>query len=756
MKPSSIRTPLFAAVALATAVGSPAVTAQSDEQRFSLEEIVVTARRRSESLQDVPIAVTALTGDELTLKGASDITELAQSVPSVTLEPSRATNTTLTAFIRGVGQQDPLAGFEQGVGLYLDDVYMARPQGNVIDIYDVERIEILRGPQGTLYGRNTVGGAIKYVTRRLDDELRGSLKGTYGSYDQIDLVGTVSMPLGETLRIGGTVASFQRDGYGENKTTGDDQYNKDIFAYRLSAEWLPTDDLLVRFAYDDAQDDSNPVAGFRPYPGAVSGDPVLSDVYDSTAGIANAASSAGINGNNEVESDGWMISVDWTIGNNFTLRSITANRSDYTESVVDFDSLAVDDLDVPVIYDNEQFTQEFQLLYSGDKLNLVSGLFWIDAEASNDFDVVLGQLGRAAYGEELTAYTGGIVETESWSAFVDVTWNFTEKLSVAVGGRYTEDKRSADVFRGSYLGVGSPFFGNDDAIFLGATSDYEAERTFYDFSPRLNVSYLWTDDITVYGGYSQGFKAGMFDPRGANLLTPAVEDGVDSETLDSYEIGLKSSYWDGRAVTNVAVFYSEYSDMQVPGSVGVDTNGDGVNDDFVGTLTNAGEAEISGIEIEGTFLLTENFSMQVAASFLNTDITEWIVNDVDVSGDREVQNTPEEMAYIAFNYNMDAFGGQMAFNLNWSYKGDVTQFEIPAPDLDQDSYDMINASAVWISDSDNWLVGLHGKNLTDEEVKTAGYCFGANGCPSELGLENNTSIFYAPPLTVSATVEYRF
>lgn len=756
MKPSSIRTPLFAAVALATAVGSPAVTAQSDEQRFSLEEIVVTARRRSESLQDVPIAVTALTGDELTLKGASDITELAQSVPSVTLEPSRATNTTLTAFIRGVGQQDPLAGFEQGVGLYLDDVYMARPQGNVIDIYDVERIEILRGPQGTLYGRNTVGGAIKYVTRRLDDELRGSLKGTYGSYDQIDLVGTVSMPLGETLRIGGTVASFQRDGYGENKTTGDDQYNKDIFAYRLSAEWLPTDDLLVRFAYDDAQDDSNPVAGFRPYPGAVSGDPVLSDVYDSTAGIANAASSAGINGNNEVESDGWMISVDWTIGNNFTLRSITANRSDYTESVIDFDSLAVDDLDVPVIYDNEQFTQEFQLLYSGDKLNLVSGLFWIDAEASNDFDVVLGQLGRAAYGEELTAYTGGIVETESWSAFVDVTWNFTEKLSVAVGGRYTEDKRSADVFRGSYLGVGSPFFGNDDAIFLGATSDYEAERTFYDFSPRLNVSYLWTDDITVYGGYSQGFKAGMFDPRGANLLTPAVEDGVDSETLDSYEIGLKSSYWDGRAVTNVAVFYSEYSDMQVPGSVGVDTNGDGVNDDFVGTLTNAGEAEISGIEIEGTFLLTENFSMQVAASFLNTDITEWIVNDVDVSGDREVQNTPEEMAYIAFNYNMDAFGGQMAFNLNWSYKGDVTQFEIPAPDLDQDSYDMINASAVWISDSDNWLVGLHGKNLTDEEVKTAGYCFGANGCPSELGLENNTSIFYAPPLTVSATVEYRF
>lgn len=756
MKPSSVRTPLFAAVALATAVGSPAVTAQSDEDRLSLEEVVVTARRRTESLQDVPIAVTALSGDMLTLKGASDITELAQSVPSVTLEPSRATNTTLTAFIRGVGQQDPLAGYEQGVGLYLDDVFLARPQGSVLDIYDVERIEVLRGPQGTLYGRNTVGGAIKYLTRRLDDEFSGSVKATYGSYDQIDLVGTVSVPVTDTFRIGGTVASFQRDGYGENKTTGDDQYDKDIFAYRLSAEWLPTDDLLIRMAYDDTQDDSSPVAGYRPYPGAVSGDPVLSDIYDTTAGAADAATTAGINGNNEVESDGWMVSVDWNLGDAYTLRSITANREDYTESVIDFDSLEIDDFDAPVIYDNEQFTQEFQLLYNGDRMNLVSGLFWIDAEASNDFDVVLGQLGRVAAGSEITAYTGGTVDTESWSAFADLTWNFTDQLSVAVGGRYTEDKRSVDVFRGNFFGVGSPFFGNDDALLYAVSSDYEAERTFYDFSPRFNISYLVNDDITVYGGYSQGFKAGMFDPRGANLITPAVEEGVDPESLDSYEVGLKSTYWDGRAVTNVAVFYSEYTDMQVPGSVGIDTDGDGINDDFVGTLTNAGEAEISGIEIEGTFLFTENFSVQVAASFLDAEIKEWIVNDVDVSDDREVQNTPEEMAYIAFNYNTAAMGGELMLNLNWSYKGDITQFEVPAPDLDQDSYDMINASVVWISESESWLLGVHGKNLTDEEVKTAGYCFGSSGCPSELGLENNTSVFYAPPLTVSATVEYRF
>lgn len=757
MKPGITHTSLFAAIAMATAVTSPVVIAQSEETRFALEEVVVTARRRSESLQNVPIAVTALSGDALKLRGAADITELAQSVPSVTLEPSRATNSTLTAFIRGVGQQDPLAGYEQGVGLYLDDVFLARPQAAVLDIYDVERIEVLRGPQGTLYGRNTVGGAIKYVTRRLSDEFSGSLKGTYGSYDQVDLVGTVSVPLGDSFRVGGSVASFQRDGYGENKTTGDDQYDKDILAYRLSAEWLPTDNILVRFSYDDTQDDSSAVAGYRPFPGAVSGAPVLNDIYDTTAGASDNISTAGINGNNEVQAEGWMLGVDWNLGDHWTFRSITADREDYTESVIDFDSLAVDDFDAPVIYDNDQFSQEFQLLFNGDKMNLVTGFYYIDAEASNDFDVVLGQLGRAAYGSELTAYTGGQVDTESWSVFADLTWNFTDRLSVAVGGRYTEDKRSADVFRGSYLGAGgSPFFGNDDAVLLAVTSDYEAERTFYDFSPRINVSYLWTDDITVYGGYSQGFKAGMFDPRGANLVTPAVEEGVDPEQLDSYELGFKSVYWDGRAITNIALFYSEYTDMQVPGSVGIDTNGDGINDDFVGTLTNAGEAEISGIEIEGNFLFTENFSMQVAASFLNADIKEWIVNDVDVSDQREIQNTPEEMAYIGFTYNTMVMNGALTLNANWSYKGDITQFEAPAPILDQDAYDMINASVVWISGSESWLLGLFGKNLTDEEIKTAGYCFGSGGCPSTLGLEDNTTIFYAPPLTISATVEYRF
>ncbi len=751
MKRSHVRHPLVAAIAASSALAFPGLSAVAQEKSLALEEVVVTARRREESLQDVPIAVTALTGRELALRGTADISELAQAIPSVTLEPSRATNTTLTAFIRGVGQQDPLAGFEQGVALYLDDVYLARPQGTMLDIYDVERIEVLRGPQGTLYGRNAVGGAIKYVTRRLSDELEGRVRASYGAYDQMDFVGTVSVPVSDSFRIGGTVASFQRDGFGDNLTTGEDQYNKDIVGYRLSAEFEPSDRLLVRLAYDKTEDDSNPVAGWRPFPGAVSGAPVLDDVFDSTAGAADLPTTAGINGNNSVENEGWMVSVDWNVTDTITLRSITADREDYTESVIDFDSLAVPDFDAPVIYDNEQFSQEFQLLWNTDRVNAVLGYYYLDAEAANDFDVVLGQIGP------VTAYTGGTVKTEAWSVFADITYDLTQRLSLAVGVRYTEDERDADIFRANYLGTGSPFFGNDAAIELAVTSDYEANKTYDDTSPRFNISYQLNDDTQIYGGYSKGWKAGSFDPRGANFLTPAVEEGFDAEELDSWEIGLKSTWWDGRAITNVAAFYSEYTDMQVPGSVGVDSDGDGVNDSFVGTVTNAGESEISGIEVEGSFLFTENFSAQYALSLLDTEIKEWLFNGEDISEQRFIQNTPEEMAFMALNYVTPLRGGDLRLNVSWSYKGDITQFEFENEFIDQEAYDLINASITWLSSDEAWLVGLHGKNLGDEEYRTAGYCFGASaGCPSALGIEDNTTVFFGPPRTWTATVEYRF
>ena len=739
--------------AFVAALCQPVAQGAENASAGVLQEITVTARRREESIQDVPIAVTAISGDALSRAGTSDIGELAQVVPSVTLEPSRATNSTLTAFIRGVGQQDPLAGFEQGVALYVDDVYIARPQGALLDIYDVERIEVLRGPQGTLYGRNAVGGAIKYVTRRLATDPALRARATVGNYGQRDAVLSGSLPLGDSLRVGAALASLQRDGYGKNQTTGKGNYDKDVMAYRLSAEFDPSDTLSVRIAYDKTNDKSSPVAGWRPFAGAVSKEPVLADKRGTFAGASIKPSTKGINGNNEVDAEGIKLSIDWRLSDSSTIRSITANREDYTESVIDFDSLSVMDFDAPVKYDNEQFSQELQWIYTGDRLNAVVGAYYLDARAANDFDVVLGQIAGG-----ITAYTGGTVKTKAWSGFADVTWNFTDALALSVGGRYTSDERSADIFRANYLGLASPVFGAVNPIRIALGSDFEAKRKFTDFSPRVNISYAMSGQTNVYASYSQGFKAGSFDPRGANFATPEVVKGYGPENLNSYEIGLKTSWLEGRAVTNFAAFYSDYQDMQIPGSVAVDTNKDGINDSFVGTVTNAAQSTIQGLEVEGSVLLSDSWSMQFAASLLDAKIDSWIVNNINVASLRKVQNTPESMGFVALTYSTDLAGGKFSASANASHRGSVVQFEVPNPLIDQGAVTLVNASLYWTNASGNLSLGLHGKNLTDEDVKTAGYCFGvaSSGCPSALGIENNVSVFYGPPRTVSATVEYRF
>ncbi|MBL4639623.1 MAG: TonB-dependent receptor [Kordiimonadaceae bacterium] len=717
---------------------------------MQLEEILVTARRRSESLQDVPIAVTAFSAETLFLRGAADITEIAQIAPSVTLEPTRATSSTLTAFIRGVGQQDPLAGFEQGVAIYIDDVYLARPQGALVDIYDVERIEILRGPQGTLYGRNAVGGAIKYVTKRLSDEAGGSLKLSYGTYNQIDAVAKVSAPLSEKVRIGGTFASLNRGGFGENLTTGAEHYNKEILAGRVSMELMPSDTVFIRLAADYTKDTSNSISGHRENPAAFSGNAVLDDVYDTEAGATEHPSTAFADGRNQVIGKGFSGSIEWEVNDTIILKSVTAYREDETIGVIDFDGLPIDDLDAEAVYTNNQFSQEFQLQFDTGPLKGLLGFYYLDAFAANDFDVVLGTLGRAAFGGPLTAFTGGVVDTKAWSVFADATYEVNEKFSISLGGRYTSDKRSADIFRASYIGQTSPFFGTADAIQIAVSSDYENSRTFNDFSPRIAIDYAINDDTKVYAGFSRGFKAGSFDPRGANFVTPEASEGFDPETLDSYEAGLKTTFFDGRARTNIAVFYSNYKDLQVPSSVAVDTDGDGINVGFVGVVTNAGQSVIKGIEFEGEFLLTEALTFQTTFNILDAEIKEWILNGVDVSDQREVQNTPKFMAYVGLTYVMDMPNGTLTFNGSVSHKSSIVQFETPVPQIDQEPYELANANIVYIADNNAWSFGLHGKNLFDTRFKTAGYNF------PTLGLENNVTSFFGPPLTVTATFKVNF
>jgi len=763
-----ITTTLIMLIALpATAV------AQSDteEDNFAvIEEVIVTATRREESLMDVSIAVTAITGEELQDFGVLDITYISQMSPNTTLKVSRGTNTTLTAFIRGVGQQDPVAGFESGVGLYLDDVYLNRPQAAVLDIYDVERIEVLRGPQGTLYGRNTIGGAIKYVTKRLKtDGPEARAKLSYGTDNLLDLVLTGSAPLSDTFRIGGSFAHFTRDGFGDNlNIPGVENYNKDALGARFSAEWEPSDNFFLRLSADYVQDDSDPRQGHRLTVGAFSGAPILDNVFDTRSGLNEPLQS--------VEAWGVSLLAEWQLSDSITLKNILSSRDDESWTPIDFDSLPSADLDVPATYQNEQFSEELQLLFSGERLNGVAGFYYLDANAITEFDVILANLGAVISLPGLNATTAGDVDTETWSVFADATYDLNEQFSISVGGRYTEDKRSSTVLRQTKIGGSSPIFGGS-AIPIATTSDFHGSQKFTQFTPRVSVSWSPNNDQLLYLTYSEGFKGGGFDPRGLTTAAPDFDgDGVvsedeifefmkfDPESVETIEFGLKSTFFQGRMTSKIAVFFSSYTDVQIPGSIGFDSTGDGNNDTFVGITSNAGDADINGFEWEGQAILAEDIGKQGsglrfgwAIGYLDAEYNEFIDPfGNDVADERVFQNTPDWTATGVLTYEVPLSlfenPGMLSFITALSYKGAHSQFETPNEFLDQDAYTLWDLSVVWSDDSGHWNAGIHGKNLTDKEYKVAGYYFPA----PTLGLEGSVTAFYGNPRQVWATVQYNW
>ena len=754
-----VGTSVAAAALSVLAVAGPAHAQQSGADKAIDEIVVTTARRREESLMEVPLSISVLGGVDLERVGAVDIIEIAKQSPNVTLEVSRGTNTTLTAFIRGVGQQDPVAGYESGVGLYVDDVYFNRPHAAVLDLYEVERIEVLRGPQGTLYGRNTIGGAIKYVTRRIEADPMVRVKGSAGTYGQLDGLVTGSMPLTDSFRVGGTVAAFTRDGYGDNLTLGTEQYDKDVLGFRGTIEWDVTDSLFLSLSGDYTQDDSSPKFGHRLTDANVSDAPVLDDVFDSRGGL-NVPEQ-------DVEMSGFSLLAEWEISDSWMAKAIIADREDETWSPIDFDSLAVDDLDVPVTYQNEQFSTELQLLYSGERLNGVMGYYLLDANAYNDFDVVLGPTGDLIGVPGLNANTVGDVDTDTWSVFADFSYDLNDFWSVSVGGRYTSDERSSRVLRRTFAGGTSPTFGGSGVV-IATTSDFDGSEEWTEFTPRASVTWMPSDEHSVYLSYSEGFKGGSFDPRGQTNSAPDLDgDGTVSddevfefmrflpETVTSYELGWRTNALDGRLMSSIAVFFADYEDVQVPGSIGTDTDGDGVNDTFTGVTTNAGAAEIPGVELEGSFRASDNWSFRWAVGWLDAEYTEFVdASGTDVSDQAVFQNTPEWTASAALTYerplSLFGNGGQFFFIPSLAYRDDASQFEFRNELLDQEAFTLFDLSIVWEDDDGHWRVGLHGKNLGDEEYKVAGYNF------PTLGLEGNVTAFYGPPQTVTATVEYVF
>jgi iron complex outermembrane receptor protein len=747
------------AVVLGLAVVTPAQEAEEEaadaaatEEEQAIEEalrrqpfageITVTSRRVEENIQDVPIAVSVVMGEQLVDVAATTISELQGFVPNLSIYQGRNQSSTLTAFIRGVGQSDPLWGVDPGVGLYIDDVYIARAQNALLDVYDVQRVEVLRGPQGTLYGKNTIGGAIKYVTKPLSDTPEGRFSLGYGSFGTQEYRLDLSGPIVEgKLRGKIAVAKLLRDGYGTNLYQDRDVSDKDTTAYRAALEWLPSDNVTLQLNFDRTEDDAEPVGLTRleanPFCAVFTGVacPPYPNLFDTESGIDPV---------NEAESTGYSLTLTWDINDALRFKSITAYRETDTRNWIDFDTTPLAIADSEATYYDDQTTQEFQLLYTGGgRLSGVLGLYYFDGTA--------GGIVEAIFFTNFPNTTEGFVETKSYSFYADARYKLTDRMTLNLGLRPTREEK-----RGVAFNVYNTDNNFTDYYFVAA--DFDDETTFTSWAPKLGLDYQFNQDVMGYVTVNQGFKSGGYNVRAQSTLFPETALPFDDEVMTVAEVGVKSVLADQKLVLNAAVFYGDYTDIQVSTFTSYDANGDGVDDAFFGNFLNAGDATIQGLEVEYAYASDSWYGLSGYLAYLDAEPDSFLDENNDGFVDTQViTNAPELTGAIRFNVDFPAFGGLITGSVGYSYRDDSVLTNEGGPDprnpavplepIMQESYGLVDAWIAWLSPDSKWRIGLSAKNLTDEEYLTSGYNLPVLGA-----IQGS----YGAPRTIIGTIEFRF
>ena len=627
-----------------------AVQAQASDTRaqraVTLEEIVVTARRREESLQDVPMSVSALDSNRLFALQADDLTQMQFAVPNLYFDRGDGANAVV--FLRGIGQNDSLAFADPGVGVYVDDVFVARSQTALLELFDVDRVEVLRGPQGTLYGRNTIGGAIKFVSTPPPDEPEIYGEAGAGNYNFTTINGRIGGPLvANTLNGKIAVHYAQRDGYATNQASGANDGDMDTLAWRAALAWFPNDQLDMLFTIDGKRDRPDTsrsplrettVTGFAD----PIGDPTTPTVFQPRTDPYVVDVNA--NGLSDLSSDGFTLKASWALSDDWSLESISAWREMDFDLILDTDGSPLPILDILVREQQKQFSQELRASYNSERMNLTGGLYYFnddDSTFSGFDDGSAGIFGFpvVAFGFPSSALAQTDQKTESIAVFADLSYALTEKLDLGLGLRYTyEEKESGRVFE-NFFDINVSVINNTPPFLQGAGlpgTPIVGKADFDDVTPKLSFAYHASDDTLLYASVARGFKSGGFDGRGS---TEFQFQPFDPETVWGYEAGFKSMLADGRMVVNGAVFYNDYSDLQVT-SFGADP-GTGV---FQSLFTNAAEASIKGFEFELAARPVDGLDLNATLAWLDASYDEFniLVGGVvtDVSS-RSMVNSPE-------------------------------------------------------------------------------------------------------------------
>lgn len=719
----------------------------------TLPDVIVTARRREESLQRVPISTTALSGAALERRDIDDMLDLSAVVPNVQIKQNQSGANFSNIRVRGI----------PGVAVYVDGVAYSNIAGQLMDFIDVARIEVLEGPQGTLFGKNAIGGAIQYITNPPTGSFGGNSRLTFGSFGRVDVSAALNMPWSETLLMKVVGASLSRDGYVRNVDTGEYEGAARKKIGRLDALWQPHDGFSARLRFNyNAESTNQPpfvnVANNRVCPG----DPIPAGYTGkipgplcvlNTIGLAvDPALDFGAQGKWEVASNtdgpmgynftsfGYAADLRWEISDRVSVRSITGYRD------IDWAQLSDNDGTPLVLVTNtdagvsREFTQEIQFSYQDARWSGTSGLYYYKNDTTkasiswNYSDLLTGSY--AAQSAALGGRVPGLNESESradiegWAAFSEWTARLGDRFSATAGGRFTSEKNTTWVFPPppvslaccQLLGTLTP---GGPALFAPRSG------TFNQFTPRLSVQYDWAPRVTTYATYSKGFNAGGFNLVGGAPLP------YQPETLTNYEVGIKSDLLERRLRLNAAAFYGLYDQVQVTIVLPVGQT-------VVQATGNAGAGEVKGLEFQSTWLATDQWMFELAAGWLDAHYTN-VGSAIDLKVNTAFPFAPEYNYTAGTQYAWNIHGDELTLRADYTWVGHTATNIDPLFAVRLDGYGLLNARLGYQQANANWNVAVSGTNLTNQfylihglNITQEGWALAGAGRPREWGITFNT------------------
>ncbi|PHR61988.1 MAG: hypothetical protein COA47_05250 [Robiginitomaculum sp.] len=721
MEDTMVRSSLLTTIsALAVIMTTPAMAKEElkstnreeSPQGIVLDEIVVTSRKREESLQRTPLSVMAFTSADIEKANIVNILDLGVRLPNVNIAGAGGAGTNNASFaIRGLGSGSRNSpNSENAVGLYIDDAYYGKTDGALLDVIDVERIEVLRGPQGTLFGRNSTAGAIRYITKKPHfDNPEGNIALTLGRYDRRDLKASLNLPISETIATRWTVASLNRDGYVHNAITNEDLGSQDTFAIRGAVLVRPNDKLDINLSGDYTKSNSTGAPTVATITNLTPNGGIWGAPFAATEDAENIAKYGF--GHDDVPTNdrftsygagphftkrrsiGANLVLDYSINDNLALKSATTYR--YLKSNVGYDMDGTPAELVGRIMDRDikVFTQEVQLSGTAENIQWVAGAFYLWEEVKSfqdDFRMINADNVNGIQGGQLVdPHT-----TKSAAIFGQATYSVSDSFDITGGLRYTNDKKHQTVFN-----VDFPGGTRNDVSLESDTSD-----SWGALSGRLSLEWTVNDNTFTYASYARGFRSGGLNDEGPT--TPFTS--YDKETVNSFELGIRSDLIDNRLRTNLTAFYTDAQDLQLTVLLNQNDN-DTVTD-------NAGSAKIYGLEAEVTAILTKYISFGLNAGYLNSQYKEvppFSDEFVPIKVGDSLTNAPKYSFSAQIDIDIPIATGELETNISYSWKDDYSLF--PGIESKQEAFGLLGFNVTYTNGDGDWSVSIFGTNVLNQE-----------------------------------------